>query len=145
MYFSYYLTSVEASLFGASCSSSFRKRRIRSNLYGNASSYTRLRLRKRPLVAVNTGIILRESHSLIGIFSNLDKKKWIMGLSFTLGPRCPGFLPNIQVPWRYRPWWRSQSVPRPVVLYLPGLLTWRCRPGREWPCFILAGDLGGPV
>ena len=33
-----------------------------------------LRLRKRPLVAVNTGIILWESHSLVGIFSNLDTK-----------------------------------------------------------------------
>ena len=66
------IRSKPASLFQAFCSSSIRNRRIRSSLYVEVSSLTRMHSCRRQLVVASSAIIFRALHSLKDIFSDSD-------------------------------------------------------------------------
>ena len=71
------ILSKPASRFQAFCSLSIRKRRIRPSLRAVASSLTRIRSRRRQLVASTSAIIWRTSCSLFGeIISSKNRYKY---------------------------------------------------------------------
>ena len=87
--------------FQASCSSSIRKRQIRSSLCDATSSLTRMRSRARSRVAFSYASF----YGYLGkrfIFLSKTNKKRSMRLFFTCGPRFPGLSAKVQVSWRYR-------------------------------------------